>query len=425
MIDLEMLRERPEDLARAWRARGETVDVSALVELDAEVRRLKHASESTRAEAKQASNAIGVAAKRGEDVDAAKAEARRLSDRAKELDRDRVAREEELRERLMHLPNVCPPSVPEGADESDNVVREEHGAVPEFAFEPRPHWELAEELGIIDFERGARLAGSGFAVFAGAGARLQRALVAWFLDRHRAAGYRELAVPLLVRPEIMAGTGQLPKFAEDAYRCERDELYLISTAEVPVTNLHGGEILDAELLPIRYCCHSQCFRREAGAAGVGTRGITRVHQFEKVELVWLTTPERGEEDLLSLRSHAEALLRDLGLRYRVLELCTADTGFSAARTYDLEVWSPGTGGWLEVSSCSTFTDFQARRANLRYRDPGTGRPRLLHTLNGSALALPRCIIALLEQGQRDDGAVVVPEVLRPYLDGLECIQAGA
>jgi seryl-tRNA synthetase len=291
------------------------------------------------------------------------------------------------------------------------------GEPPKFAFAPKPHWELGEALGVLDLARGAKLAASGFVVLSGTLARLSRALISWFLDVHtREHGYAELAVPFLVQSKIMQGTGQLPKFADQSYRLRDEDLWLIPTAEVPVTNLHCDEILDAERLPLCYTAHTPCFRSEAGAAGVGTRGLTRVHQFDKVELVWLTAPERSRQDLLTLRGHAERLLRDLGLHHRVLELCAGDTGFSAAHTYDLEVWSPGTQGWLEVSSCSTFTDFQARRASLRFREKG-GKPRFLHTLNGSALALPRCMIALLESGQQGDGSIELPKVLHPYLGG--------
>jgi len=420
MIDLARLREQPEAFAEAWQRRGLDVAVDELQHLDAEVRRLKQAAESRRAEANAASKAIGQAARAGGDVSQAKAEARRLGDDAKELDGERQALEQQLHERLLELPNPCLDIVPDGADESDNVVVESWGRPPELDGEPKPHWELAEQCGIIDFERGAKLSGSGFVVYRGLGARLQRALLNCFLDRLSEHGYIELAPPLLVRPDALQGTGQLPKFADQLYHCERDELYLIPTAEVPVTNYLGGEILDADSLPLRFCAYTPCFRREAGAAGVGTRGITRVHQFDKVEMVWLTEAERSEADLLTLRSHAEAMLQDFGLHYRVLELCAGDTGFSAAHTFDLEVWSPGTGTWLEVSSCSNFTDFQARRIPLRYRPEANGKPSILHTINGSGLALPRCVIALLETYQRADGSIDLPEVLQPYM-GVERI----
>jgi seryl-tRNA synthetase len=422
MIDLAHFRKDPAFFRQAWADRGQPAEVDELLAADARVRELKTRTETTRAEQNAASKAIGQAAKAGADVNAAKEKARQLGDQIKALDAEREAAERALDGRLLLLPNPCLSAVPVGANTTANRVVSEWGAKPTFAFAPKAHWDLGPALDIMDFDRGAKLAGSGFVVLKGAGARLSRALIAWFLDLHTTKhGYTEFAVPCLVSPHIMQGTGQLPKFADQLYACKDDALLLIPTAEVPLTNLHAGEILDGDTLPRKYTAHTPCFRREAGAAGVGTRGLTRVHQFDKVELVWFTTPERSEADLLALRGHAEALLQGLGLHYRVVELCTGDTGFSSARTFDLEVWSPGTNGWLEVSSCSTFTDFQARRAGIRYRAEKGGKPAFLHTLNGSGLALPRCLIALLETYQQDDGSVTVPEVLRPYMGGLERI----
>ena len=422
MIDLAQLRKDPSFFRMAWLDRGLSIDVEGLLALDAAVRELKTQAEQVKAELNAATKAIGQAARTGQDIEAAKERARKLGDQAKAIDESRVAREAALVDELLVLPNPCLPEVPVGRDSSENVVAGQWGAKPAFAFAPKAHWDLGPALDIIDFERGSKLSGSGFVVLKGAGARLARALVSWFLDVHTLEhGYTELAVPFLVTPQAMQGTGQLPKFADQLYACRDDALLLIPTAEVPVTNLHTGEIFDADQLPRRYTAHSPCFRREAGAAGVGTRGMTRVHQFDKVEIVWLTTPERSAADLLALRGHAEVLLQRLGLHYRVLELCTGDTGFGSCHTYDLEVWSPGTNGWLEVSSCSTFSDFQARRANLRFRKDKGDKPQFLHTLNGSGLALPRCMIALLETYQQADGTVLVPEVLRPYLGGLERI----
>jgi len=415
MLDLTSLRADAEHYRRSWSDRGLEVDVNALLALDERVRGLKHRAETLKAEVNNASKAIAQAARSGQDVQAAKDRARELGASIKTVDDERLVAEQELEAQLLMLPNICLPSVPKGRDAAANVVASTWGAAPSFAFTPKPHWELAPALGIMDFERATKLSGSGFVVLKGQGSRLSRALINWFLDVHtREHGYTELGVPLLVQPQMMVGTAQLPKFADQSYRCKEDELWLIPTAEVPVTNLHAGEILEAERLPILYTAHTPCFRREAGAAGVGTRGITRVHQFDKVEMVWLTLPERSEQDLLTMRGHAERLLRDLGLHYRVLELCTGDTGFGSAHTYDLEVWSPGTGTWLEVSSCSIFTDFQARRAGLRVRERN-GKPRFLHTLNGSGLALPRTMIALLETYQQADGSVVLPAILAPYL----------
>ncbi len=423
MIDLNALRADPQRFRNAWQDRGESIDVDALLALDAKVRESKVKAEGLRAEVNAASKAIGAVAKQGAAaLEAAKAKARELGDQAKAIDAEREALERQLTDKLLILPNLCLPSVPKGADAGANVVSATWGEKPQFPFTPKAHWDLAPALDIMDFDRAAKLSGSGFVALKGAGARLSRALISWFLDTHTLTnGYTEWAPPYLVNTQQMVGTGQLPKFRDQFYACRDDDLVLIPTAEVPVTNLHAGEILDAETLPRKYTAHTPCFRREAGAAGVGTRGMTRVHQFDKVEVVWLTRPETSEADLLTLRGHAEWLLQQLGLHYRVLDLCTGDTGFGSARTFDLEVWAPGANAWLEVSSCSTFTDFQARRANLRFRDKG-GKPQFVHTLNGSALALPRCLIALLETYQQADGSVAIPPVLRPYLGGLDRIR---
>jgi seryl-tRNA synthetase len=415
MIDLADFRSNSTAFEQAWRNRGAQVDVAALLALDVKVREHKQKTEALRAELNAASKAIAEAARNKQDVNAAKEKARKLGDDVKASDEQRLQAEKQLEQQLLTLPNPCLPGVPVGKDSSENKVSETWGKPPQFSFTPKPHWELGPALDIIDFDRGAKLSGSGFVVLKGQGARLNRALISWFLSEHTSKnGYTELAVPFVVQSQALVGTGQLPKFADQFYACRDDDLVLIPTAEVPVTNYLSGEILEAEDLPRMYTAYTPCFRREAGAAGIGTRGMTRVHQFDKVEVVWLTTVERGEADLMTLRGHAEALLRQLGLHYRVLELCTGDTGFSSAHTFDLEVWSPGTNSWLEVSSCSNFTDFQARRASLRYRKEKGAKPSLLCTLNGSALALPRCLIALLETYQQADGSVTVPEVLRPY-----------
>lgn len=422
MIDLGLLRKEPERFRNAWQARGEVVDLDRLLAIDAEVRRLKTEGERLQAAVNAASKAIAQVARAGGDLAAAKDEARRLGDEAKTIDAERIRVEAGLTDALLRLPNICLASVPVGADANANRVAGTWGEAPVFSFTPAAHWDLGTKLGIIDFDGGARLAGSGFVALRGAGARLLRGLISFFLDRHTEQnGYTELAVPYLVSPEVMTGTGQLPKFADQLYKCADDDLYLIPTAEVPVTNLYRGQIIEAADLPLRFCAHTPCFRREAGAAGIGTRGMTRVHQFDKVEMVWITAPDRAEADLLTLRGHAEGLLRELGLHYRILELCTGDTGFGSAHTYDLEVWSPGTSSWLEVSSCSNFTDFQARRMGLRYRPEPKGKPVPAATLNGSGLALPRCLIALLETYQQADGSIRIPEILRPYVGGREVI----
>jgi seryl-tRNA synthetase len=421
MIDLAALRKDPATFRKAWQDRGSPVDVDALVAQDAQVRELKTQAERLKAELNAASKAIGLAAKQGgAAVEEAKAKARSLGDQAKALDVQREAAEKTLNDSLLYLPNPCLAEVPVGKDAADNRVHSTWGQVPTFAFAPKAHWDLGPALGIMDFERAAKISGSGFATLRGAGARLSRALINWFLDTHTANGYTEWSVPALVETHCMVGVGQLPKFKGQFYECKDDPQVLIPTAEVPLTNLHAGEILDAASLPLKYCAHTPCFRCEAGAAGIGTRGMTRVHQFDKVEMVWFTAAERSRADLETMRGHAEWFLQQLGLHYRVLQLCTGDTGFSSACTFDLEVWSPGTNGWLEVSSCSVFTDFQSRRAGIRCKG-ADGKPQLVHTLNGSGLALPRCLIALLETYQQADGSITVPPVLRPYLGGLDRI----
>ena len=322
---------------------------------------------------------------------------------------------------MLKIPNLCDSVAPKGCGSEDNEVVLIYGVTPEFSFKPKAHWDIGTDLNIIDFDRTTKMSGEGFVSLRGIGARLSRALISWFLDIHTANGYTELAVPYLVNSKTMTGTGQLPKFADQLYKCESAGLYLIPTAEVPVTNFHSGEILKDTELPILYTAHTPCFRSEAGAAGIGTRGMTRVHQFDKVELVCLCKPEDSSAYLLKLCDQVEVLLDLLGLHYRLLHLCTSDLGFSSSDTYDYEVWSPGTSTWLEVSSVSNFKDFQARRASLKYRPSINEKPEYLHTLNGSALALPRCIIAILETYQQEDGSVIIPKVLRPYMGGLERI----
>jgi seryl-tRNA synthetase len=323
--------------------------------------------------------------------------------------------DDEIRDVLLATPNTPHTAVPAGGEESNRLLAT-WGDAPTFDFEPRPHWELGERLGILDMPAGAKVSGSGFPVLRGHGARLQRGLINWFLDVHvREHGYEEVRVPYLVTPETMTGTGQLPKFAEESYLSERDGLYLIPTAEVPVTNLHREELLGPDDLPKRYTAYSPCFRREAGAAGKDTRGLLRVHQFDKVELVRYEAPERSEEALEELTREAEVLLERLGLHHRRLLLAAGDLGHSAAMTYDLEVWAPGVGKWLEVSSCTTFTDYQARRAQIRFKRAQADKPDFVHTLNGSALALPRVVAALLETYQDAGGCVSLPKVLHPYV----------
>jgi seryl-tRNA synthetase len=423
MIDLKLFRDDPDRLREACRLKRAEVDIDRGVSLDARRREIIGEQESLQAERNAVSKEIGRAKKAGGDASGAMERMRAVGERIKDLGTERASVEEELSALALAVPNHPGPGVPGGAGEEANVVVQEAGPLPEFDFEPRPHWELAERLGLVDFERGTRLAGSGFILYRGLGARLERALMAFFLDLHvREHGYLEWFPPYLVTRRSMTGTGQLPKMEEDMYRTDKDDdLFLIPTAEVPITNIHQDEVLDEAALPLRYTASSACFRREAGAAGKDTRGLLRVHQFNKVELVKVTTPETSYDELESLRANAEAALRALGLPYRVLELCAGDLSFAAAKCYDLEAWAPGVGRWLEVSSCSNFEDFQARRANIRAR-PAEGRPRFVHTLNGSGLALPRIVVALLETYQRADGSVALPEALHPYMGGVTVLE---
>jgi seryl-tRNA synthetase len=340
---------------------------------------------------------------------------RSVGERIKQLDEERKATETRLHELMLTVPNLPDDSVPRGRTPDENVVVKESGAVREFAFEPKAHWELGEALDILDFERGVKVTGSGFPVYKGLGARLERSLLSYFLDTHTSGGeYREIFPPILVNEESARGTGQLPDKEDQMYVATRDDLFLVPTAEVPVTNLHRDEILDHDALPIRYAAYTPNFRREAGSHGRDVRGLNRVHQFNKVELVKFVEPSTSDQELDRLVNDAERVIQGLGLRYRVLFMCTGDMGFTQAKKYDLEVWAPGQKKWLEVSSCSNFRDFQARRMKIRYRSP-EGKATLVHTLNGSGLATPRTFIAVLETFQEPDGTVVVPEVLRSYM----------
>ena len=350
-------------------------------------------------------------------------EMRGVSVRIKTLQDNIRTLESERDKLLLTIPNMPLEDVPDGADESANVVKYIKGETPQFDFAPLPHWELGENLGIIDFQRGAKMAGSRFFVLKGKGARLQRALIDWMLDTHTGEhGYEELYLPNVVTTESATANSNLPKFADTMYRDDEDDLWLLPTAEMAITNMHRDEILQPDTLPLKYVAHTPCFRREKAAAGRDTRGIKRVHQFEKVEMYRFVEPQDSAEALQSLLSEAETICARLGVRYRLLELCAGDIGFQSARTYDIEMWAPGCDEWLEVSSCSTCTDFQARRASIRYRPENGARPRFVHTLNGSGLALPRVIIAILENYQQADGSIVVPEVLRPYT-GFDVIEA--
>jgi seryl-tRNA synthetase len=426
MLDVRLLREDRERLCVGLDKRGESADVERLVRLDEEYRRLLAESEGLKAERNARSKEIGemMRAGRGDGAEALKSEMREVAERIKSLDEQASAHKVTLDSLLLEIPNLPHPSVPGGGPEANQVVRE-WGEPRSFDFDPKPHWELGAALGILDLERASKISGSGFVGLTGAGAALSRAMISFMLDRHRANGYREIAPPYLVNAATATATGHLPKFADQLYTCDRDELYLIPTAEVPIMGWHREEILTAEDLPLRYCAHTPCFRREAGAAGRDTRGLIRVHQFDKVEMVAITTPETSYDMHESLTADAEAILQALELPYRVLLLAAGDMGNASAKTYDIEAWAPGVGMWLEVSSCSNCEAYQSRRADLRYRAEGGSGTRHPHTLNGSGVALPRTIIALLENGQNADGTVTVPPALRSYLAGRELLEPGA
>jgi seryl-tRNA synthetase len=427
MLDPRYLRDNLDAVRAALGARAGDWDFDHFVELDDERRRLIGEVESRQARRNEASKRIGDMMKAGERdaADALKEEVRQLNEEIAALDAHLAHTEADLKDMLLRIPNVPDPSVPVGADESGNVEVRRWGAPPEFDFEPKAHWDLGPALGVIDFERGVKLAKSRFIVLGRDGARLNRALINFMLDEHAKRGYVEWSVPAMANAETLLGTGQLPKFEEDLFRTS-EGLYLIPTAEVQLTNLHRDEVIEADALPLKYCAYTPCFREEAGAAGRDTRGMIRVHQFDKVELVKLTTPETSADELEGMVADAEHILQALGLAYRTVVLCTGDMGFSAAKTYDIEVWLPSYDGYKEISSCSNCTDFQARRAQIKYRDPAAFKgSRLVHTLNGSGLAVGRTLVAVLENYQRADGTVVVPEVLRPYMGGQEVIGPSA
>jgi seryl-tRNA synthetase len=404
--------------------KGDAAHLDRLLALDTRRRESLRELETGRAERNAASREIAELLRGG---DAARAEdrkaaMRRLGERLAGLEKEVDAWGGEIESLLLQIPNVPHESVPVGPDAAANVVVRTWGEVRDPGFAVRPHWEVGPELGLLDFERGARVAGSGFVVFHGLGARLERALITMMIELHAAAGYVEVSPPFLANRRTMRGSGQLPKMEADMYRVESEDLFLVPTAEVPVTGLHQDEILDEAALPRRYVAYTPCFRLEAGAAGRDTRGLVRVHQFDKVELVKFVTPESSYGELESLVASAESVLQALELPYRVVLLSSGDTSFASAKTYDLEAWAPGVGRWLEVSSCSNFEDFQARRSNIRFRRAG-GDVAFLHTLNGSGLALPRTVVALIENGLREDGTIVLPAALRPYLGGMERIGA--
>ena len=421
MIDLNLIRERPDMVREALAKLSSDAPLDKIVALDERRRALLVEVESLRAERNRVSKEIP-RVRDQEERQGLIAAMREVGQRIDVLDQELAPVEQELYELQLHVPNIPDESVPVGADESENVVISERGTRPSFPFEPLPHWDLGPALDIIDLDRGVKVSGSRFYLLKGMGARLQRALISYMLDVHTLQqAYVEIYPPYLVRRECLVGTAQLPKFAENQYVDQEDDLWLIPTAEVPVTNMYREEILDEAALPIYHTAYTACFRREKMSAGRDTRGIKRGHQFDKVELVKFVKPETSMDELHGLIHDAAAVLEGLGLPYRVVQMCTGDLSFSAAAKYDLEVWAAGCEEWLEVSSCSNFKDFQARRASIRYRPAEGGRPEYVHTLNGSGLALPRTLIAIMENNQTHDGRIIVPEVLRPYMAGIEAV----
>ena len=420
MLDIRLFREQPDVVREALRKRQLRPElVDEVIALDAQRRKLIQESEALKAERKRVSKEIGRSKDPAERE--AKIEAmRQVREKIAALDETLRTTEERLHQILASLPNIPDPRVPEGRDESENVVLRQMGEIPQYDFQPLPHWELGPKLGIMDFERGVKLSGSRFYILKGAGAQLERALIAWMLDLHRGQGYTEIYPPFMVKEAVVFASGQLPKFRDNLYHDAEEDFWWVPTAEVPLTGMHMNEIFAEADLPRHYTAYTPCFRREKMSAGRDVRGIKRGHQFDKVEMYIYTRPEDSDAALEKMLADAEETLAALGLTYRVVQLCTGDLGFAARITYDLEVWAPGSGEWMEVSSVSNVGDFQARRANIRYRPEG-GKPRYLHTLNGSGLGLPRTMIAVLENYQQADGSVVVPEVLRPYMGGMEVI----
>ena len=414
MLDIRLIRENPDFVKQrlATRDAQAAAAVEEILDCDKKRRAAETIFQQLQGDRKRVSKEIGGKRARGEDTAAIEIEMRELGSQIERLEDEARQLEAAQRTLLLNVPNLPHEAAPLGSTPEENPVVRVWGEKPAFTFTPKSHVELGEQLGLFDFERAVKITGSAFTIYTGAGARLERTLINFLLDLHsREHGYTEVSPPLLVKAEALVGTTQLPKFEDQLYRCERDELYLVPTAEVPVTNLHREEILPLEQLPIKYVAYTPCFRREAGSAGLGTRGLIRTHQFDKVELVKITTPERSFEELEALTADAEKVLQLLGLHYRVIELCTGDLGFGSTKTYDIEVWAPGQNAYLEVSSCSNFGDYQARRMALRFK--GTdGKNHFAHTLNGSGTALPRLLVALLETGQQADGSIHLPEAIR-------------
>ena len=414
MLDIKLIRESPELVRRALEKRGDSFSLAHIIQLDESYRASLRETEELRAKHNEASKQLS----RSQEKPAGLiAEMRQLGEHISSLQQQTKEAKAKLDSLMLELPNMPHPSVPLGGGLADNVVVRTWGTPKDFSFKPLPHWELGEKLDIIDFQQGVKLSGTRFYVLKGLGAHLQRALISFMLDVHVTEhGYKEVYPPFMVKRECMVGSGNLPKFGDNLYHDDEDDFWFIPTAEVPLTNLHRDEILGADHLPLRYVAHTSCFRREKMSAGKDIRGIKRVHQFDKVELYRLTRPETSDEELDKLVVDAEDICQKLAIPYRVVQLCTGDLGFQSCKTYDIEMWAPGCAEWLEVSSCSNCSDFQARRANIRYRPDAGAKSEFVHTLNGSGLALPRVLIAVLETYQQADGTVLIPEVLEPYLN---------
>ncbi len=423
MLEAKYIREHFEEVRERLARRGQTINLDEFVLIDGERRKVIQEWERLRALQKRVSDEVSQKKKRGEEISDLIAQMKKVSQELKDLDEVIQEKEKRLQDILLMIPNLPHPSVPVGKDSEENVEVRRWGEIPKFPFEPKPHWDIGEELGILDFKTGAKIAGARFTLYWDLGAKLERALINFMLDLHtREHGYREVLPPFMVNRTTMTGTGQLPKFEEELFKIDGLDYFLIPTAEVPVTNIHQDEVLEEKSLPLYYTAYTPCFRKEAGSYGKDTRGLIRQHQFNKVELVKFTKPQDSYDELEKLLNDAEEVLRRLNLPYRVVNLCTGDLGFSASKTYDIEVWLPGQNTFKEISSCSNFEDFQARRAKIRYRIAGKSKTEYVHTLNGSGLAVGRTLVAILENYQQADGSVIIPEVLRPYLDGLERIK---
>ncbi|MCK4336798.1 MAG: serine--tRNA ligase [Candidatus Aminicenantes bacterium] len=424
MLDRKYVQENPDLVIKKLALRGKDIDLQEFLRFSEERRVFLKQVEDLRSEKNTASKQIGLMKKEGEDASLQIKEMKKLSGKIKDLEKKQKEVDEYIRKWLLEIPNIPHESVPVGSSSADNVEIRMNGEKHEFKFSPKPHWDIGNELGILDFERAAKIAGSRFAVYLGAGARLERALINYMLDVHtKEKGYEEILPPFIANKESLTATGQLPKFEEDLFKIRGYPFYMIPTAEVPVVNYYRDEILEADSLPIRFAAYTPCFRSEAGSYGKDVRGLIRQHQFNKVELISFSTPENSYDELEKITADAEDVLQKLGLVYRVVELCTGDLGFSSAKTYDIELWMPHRKNFLEISSCSNCEAFQARRANIRFRKAPKTKPEFIHTLNGSGVAIGRTVSAILENYQQGDGSIIIPEVLRPYMSGLEKIKS--